>query len=110
MDMNSFLIRESTQDSGNLRVSVKNGDRCYHFPIKCGVGKYQIQGTRVSFLSINDLVDFYMQNGLLEGNTGNLIQFIMPCTCDIPKPTRAPWPMEHDYTSIDEIWYSGMLG
>ena len=43
MDVNSFLVRESVQDEGiNLILSVKNGDKCYHFPI---IGKYEIQGT-----------------------------------------------------------------
>ena len=100
MDMNSFLVRESAQDSGNLVLSVKNGDMCYHFPIERGVGKYEIQGTHMFFSSVNELVDYYMQNGLPESSTGKLIQLIMPCTFGVPKPIRSP--REDNYTSIDD--------
>ena len=110
MDMNSFLVRESTPNSDNLVLSVKNGDMCYHFPIEGGVGKYEIQGTHMFFSSVNELVDYYIQNGLPESSTGKLIQLIMPCTFGVTKPIRSP--REHHYTSIDDddhIWYSGML-
>ena len=100
MDMNSFLVRESAQDSGNLVLSVKNSDMCYHFPIERGVGKYEIRGTHMFFSSVNELVDYYMQNGLPESSTGKLIQLIMPCIFGVPKPIRSL--REHDYTSIDD--------
>ena len=51
MDMNTFLVRESVQDKGNLFLSVKNGDKCYHFPIidhDSGLKRYEIHGT-ISF-------------------------------------------------------------
>ena len=99
MDMNTFLVRESVKDSSNLILSVKNGDRCYHFPIEKGTGKYEIHGTRKPFSSVQELVNYYMQNGLPESRGGKLIQLILPCTSGIPRPVSPR--MEHLYTSID---------
>lgn len=103
MDMNSFLVRESVQDSANLILSVKNGDKCYHFPIKKSInGKYEIQGTHMPFSSVQELVNYYMQNGLPETSAGGkLIQLIKPCTSGIPQPVNPR--MEHLYTSIDDV-------
>ena len=102
MDMNTFLVRESVQDSGNLILSVKNGDKCYHFPIEKGIsGKYEILGTHIPFSSVQELVNYYMQNGLPESSGGKLIQLIMPCTSGIPQLVSPR--KEHLYTSIDDI-------
>ena len=98
MDMNTFLVRRSVQDSANLILSVKNGDKCYHFPINRGVGKYEIQGTYMPFSSVQELVNYYMQNGLPESSGGRLIQLIRPCTSGIPRPVSPR--MEHMYTSV----------
>ena len=88
MDMNTFLVRESVKDSSNLILSVKNGDKCYHFPIKKGssTGKYEIHGTRKPFSSVQELMNYYMQNGLPESSVGKLVQLILPCTSGIPWP------------------------
>jgi hypothetical protein len=88
MDMNTFLVRESVQDKGNLLLSVKNGDKCYHFPIDYGVGKYEIHGTHTPFSSVPELVKYYMQNGLSESSGGELIQLILPCTFGVRQPVR----------------------
>ena len=48
MDMNTFLVRESVQDKGNLILSVKNGDKYYHFPIERG-GRKVLQSCRKVF-------------------------------------------------------------
>ena len=105
MDMNTFLVRGSVQDSANLILSVKNGDKCYHFPIDhYGIGKYEVHGTHTPFSSVQELVNYYMQNGLPESSGGRLIQLIMPCSSGpgVPQPTS---PQEqHDYrnnTTID---------
>ena len=100
MDMNTFLVRESVQGSGNLILSVKNGDKCYHFPIDHGVGKYEIQGTHIPFSSVQELVNYYMWNGLSESSGGKLIQLIKPCTSGIPQPASPR--KQHMYTSIDD--------
>ena len=103
MDMNTFLVRECVQDSGNLILSVKNGDKCYHFPIEKGInGKYEVQGTHIPFSSVQELVNYYMQNGLPESSGGKLIQFIKPCTSGkcIPQPVRLQ--KQHDYTHVDD--------
>lgn len=99
MDVNSFLVRESVQDEGiNLILSVKNGDKCYHFPI---IGKYEIQGTHdhLPFPSLQELVNYYMQSGLpAESSGGELIQLTLPCTSGISEPASSE--MEHIYSSI----------
>lgn len=100
MDMNSFLVR-SLQNSGNLVLSVKNGDKCYHFPIEKSInGKYEVQGTHMPFSSVQGLVSYYMENGLPESSGGKFIQLIKPCTSGICMPTIPR--MEHSYVSIDE--------
>ena len=78
MDNNTFLVRQTVQDSESLVLSVKNGDKCYHFPIDHGVGKYEIQGTHMPFSSVNEMVDYYIQNGLPESQSGKLIWLVMP--------------------------------
>ena len=109
MDMNSFLVRESVQDGGNLFLSVKNGDKCYHFPIidRDGLGFiYEIHGTHLTFSSLPELVDHYRQNGLPERIDGKLIQLIRPCSFPgVPqsqsaRPQRQQW---HDYNTIDDV-------
>ena len=101
MDMNTFLVRESVQDKGNLILSVKNGDKCYHFPIDHGVGKYEIHGTHMPFSSVQELVNYYMHNGLPESSGGELIQLILPCTSGIPRPVSPR--MEHFYSSVGDV-------
>ena len=102
MDVNSFLVRESVQDEGiNLILSVKNGDKCYHFPI---IGKYEIQGTHdhLPFPSLQELVSYYMQSGLpAESSGGELIQLTLPCTSGIPEPVSSE--MEHIYSTFTRI-------
>ena len=82
MDTNSFLVRESIQKSGRLVLSVKNGDKCYHFPIERGVGSYQIEGTDEPFPSVVELMDHYKQHGLPESDSGEVILLESPCVCD----------------------------
>ena len=72
MDMNTFLVRESVQDKGNLILSVKNGDKCYHFPIERGTENYEIQGIHMSIPSTQELVKYYMQKGLPESSGGGV--------------------------------------
>ena len=105
MDMNTFLLRESANDSDSLVLSVKNGDKCYHFPIDHGVGKYEIQGTHMPFSSVNELVDYYIQNGLPESQSGKSIQLIKPCTFDLPEKTQPR--MEHYYNAVKDIDHNG---
>lgn len=100
MDMNTFLVRGSVQDKGNLILSVKNGDKCYHFPIDHGIRKYEIHGTHTPFSSVQELVNYYMHNGLPESSGGKLIQLIMPCSSGIPQPVRPR--KQHDYNIIDD--------
>ena len=88
MDVNSFLVRESVQDKGNLILSVKNGDKCYHFAIDHGVGMYEIRGTHTPFSSVPELVNYYQQNGLPESSGGEVIQLIRPCTFGIHQPVK----------------------
>ena len=102
MDMNSFLVRD---DKDDLILSVKNGDKCYHFPIQFDEEKkkFEIQGTLLPFPSISKLVRYYRQNGLPESSPdGKLIQLILPCTSGNPQPSR-PVRKQHSYTTIDEV-------
>lgn len=84
IDTNSFLVRESTQDSGKLVLSIKNRVNYYHFPIERGVGSYQIEGTGEPFSSVVELIDHYKQYGLPESNSGKVILLESPCVCDVP--------------------------
>ena len=102
MDMNSFLVRD---DKDDLILSVKNGDKCYHFPIQFDEDKkkFEIQGTLLPFPSISKLVRYYRQNGLPESSPdGKLIQLILPCSSGNPQPSR-PVRKQHSYTTIDEV-------
>ena len=78
----SFLVRESTQEAGKLVLSIKSGDKFYHFPIERGVGSYQIEGTEEPFPSLVELIDHYTQHGLPESDTGEFVIFKSPCICD----------------------------
>ena len=80
---NSFLVRESTKESGKLVLSVKNFDRFYHFHIERGVGSYQIEGTDEPFSSVVELIDHYKQYGLPESDSGKVILLELPCVCDV---------------------------
>ena len=102
MDMNSFLVRG---DGDDLILSVKNGDKCYHFPIQFDedTKKFEIQGTLLQFPSILKLVRHYRQNGLPESSPGGkLIQLILPCTYGNPKPST-PVQKQHSYATIDKV-------
>jgi hypothetical protein len=84
MDTNdSFLVRESTKESGKLVLSVKNCDEFYHFHIERGVGSYQIEGTDEPFSSLVELVDHYKQHGLpIESDSEKVIHLKSPCVRD----------------------------
>ena len=93
MDTNdSFLVRESTKESGKLVLSVKNCDEFYHFHIERGVGSYQVEGTDEPFSSVVELVDHYKQFGLPESDSGRVILLKSPCV--------------HDDSPIDSKYYS----
>ena len=78
----SFLVRESAQEAGKLVLSIKSGDKFYHFPIERGVGSYQVEGTDEPFPSLVELIDHYVQHGLPESDSGELVIFKSPCVCD----------------------------
>ena len=78
----SFLVRESAQEAGKLVLSIKSGDNFYHFPIERGVGSYQVEGTDEPFPSLVELIDHYIQHGLPESDSGELVIFKLPCVCD----------------------------
>jgi hypothetical protein len=111
MDMNTFLIGESVQDKGNLFLSVKNGDKCYHFPIvDHGSGlkkRYEIHGTCVRFPSVPELVKYYQHHGLPESIDGKLIHLTRPCSSNSgtpPQPAAARPRKQRDYchNSVDD--------
>ena len=78
----SFLVRESAQEAGKLVLSIRSGDNFFHFPIERGVGSYQIEGTDEPFPSLVELIDHYVQQGLPESDSGELVIFKSPCICD----------------------------
>ena len=92
---NSFLVRESTKESGKLVLSVKNCDELYHFHIERGVGSYQVEGTDEPFSSVVELVDHYKQFGLSESDSGKVILLESPCI--------------HDDSPIDSKYYCNSL-
>ena len=102
--MNTFLVRESVQDKGNLFLSVKNGDKYYHFSIidhGSGLKRYEIHGTSVLFPSVPELVKYYQQHGLPESIDGKLIHLTRVCSSGAtPQPARPR--KQHDYNSIDD--------
>ena len=79
MNTNSFLVRESTKESGKLVLSVINKDKLYHFIIERGVGSYQVQGTDQPFSSVVDLINYYKQHDLSESDTGEVVRLKSPC-------------------------------
>ena len=87
MDTDSFLVRESTQESGKLVLSITNKDKFYHFPIERGVGSYQVQGTDEPFSSMVELIDHYKQHGLPESDTGEVVLLKSPCINDALLPS-----------------------
>ena len=82
MDTNSFLVRESAQKAGKLVLSIKSGGNFYHFPIERGIGSYQVKGTDEPFPSVVELIDHYIQHGLPESDSGELVILKSPCICD----------------------------
>ena len=82
-NINSFLVRESTKESGKLVLSIKNRGNFFHFPIERGVGSYQVEGTCEPFLSVVELIDHYKQYGLPEFDSGKVILLESPCICDV---------------------------
>ena len=70
------------QKSGQLVLSVKNGDKYYHFPIERGFRWYQVEGTDEPFPSLVELIDHYKQHGLPESDIGEILLLESPCVCD----------------------------
>ena len=63
-------------------LSIRSGDNFFHFPIKRGVGSYQVEGTEEPFPSLVELIDHYIKHGLPESDSGELVIFKSPCICD----------------------------
>ena len=82
IDTDTFLVRERPQEAGKLVLSVKSGSKFYHFPIERGVGSYQVEGTEEPFPSVAELIDHYIQHGLPESDSGELVVLKSPCICD----------------------------
>ena len=59
-----FLIRENDRTGRTLSLSIKHQGGISHFEIERYRNEYEIVGTRKSFATLLQLVDFYMANSV----------------------------------------------
>ena len=75
-----FLIRETDRRGRTLSLSMKHQGGISHFEIERYHNEYEIVGTRNSFATLLQLVDFYMTNSISGDVTDRLSS---PC----PRPS-----------------------
>ena len=61
---NCFLIRETDRKGRTLSLSVRHQGGISHFEVERYHNEYEIVGTRKSFTTLLQLVDFYMTNSI----------------------------------------------
>ena len=76
-----FLIRETDRKGRTFSLSVKHQGGILHFKIERYHNEYEIVGTRKSFMTLPQMVDFYMTNSISGDITDQLSS---PCPRPFP--------------------------
>lgn len=73
----SYLVRESVRRPGDFALTIRSEDSFMHVMIRNNNNKFDVGGGTL-FDTITDLVDYYIENPMVEKNGGTVVQLKQP--------------------------------